>query len=88
VKIDSDLGDAWAFFYKFELQHGTEVSVCPGAGSWEGSRNPWLMLAPQCWGLLRRWAEHAAAACVASPRRLQRSRLGVGEHEQACVVIS
>lgn len=25
VKIDSDLGDAWAFFYKFELQHGTEV---------------------------------------------------------------
>ncbi|XP_006723832.1 pre-mRNA-processing factor 6 isoform X1 [Pongo abelii] len=24
VKIDSDLGDAWAFFYKFELQHGTE----------------------------------------------------------------
>ena len=25
VRIDSDLGDAWAFFYKFELQHGTEV---------------------------------------------------------------
>ncbi|CAH2302962.1 pre-mRNA-processing factor 6 [Pelobates cultripes] len=24
VKIDSDLGDAWATFYKFELQHGTE----------------------------------------------------------------
>ncbi|KAF5921477.1 hypothetical protein HPG69_008239 [Diceros bicornis minor] len=24
VKIDSDLGDAWALFYKFELQHGTE----------------------------------------------------------------
>ncbi|MBN3292960.1 PRP6 factor, partial [Polypterus senegalus] len=24
VKIDPDLGDAWAFFYKFELQHGTE----------------------------------------------------------------
>jgi pre-mRNA-processing factor 6 len=27
VKIDSDLGDAWAFFYKFELQHGTEVRL-------------------------------------------------------------
>lgn len=26
VKIEPDLGDAWAFFYKFELQHGTEVS--------------------------------------------------------------
>lgn len=25
VKIDSDLGDAWALFYKFELQHGSEV---------------------------------------------------------------
>uniref|UniRef100_A0A672RGD3 Pre-mRNA-processing factor 6-like n=1 Tax=Sinocyclocheilus grahami TaxID=75366 RepID=A0A672RGD3_SINGR len=24
VKIEPDLGDAWAFFYKFELQHGTE----------------------------------------------------------------
>ena len=33
VKIDSDLGDAWAFFYKFELQHGTEVSVCLGTRS-------------------------------------------------------
>lgn len=25
VKIEPDLGDAWALFYKFELQHGTEV---------------------------------------------------------------
>ncbi|KAI5638418.1 tetratricopeptide repeat domain-containing protein [Phthorimaea operculella] len=24
VKIDSDLGDAWAYFYKFELLHGNE----------------------------------------------------------------
>lgn len=35
VKIDSDLGDAWALFYKFELQHGTEVCTCArgqGAG--------------------------------------------------------
>uniref|UniRef100_A0A3P8WU10 Pre-mRNA-processing factor 6 n=1 Tax=Cynoglossus semilaevis TaxID=244447 RepID=A0A3P8WU10_CYNSE len=24
VKIDPDLGDSWAMFYKFELQHGTE----------------------------------------------------------------
>jgi len=24
VKIDSDLGDAWAYFYKFELLNGTE----------------------------------------------------------------
>lgn len=27
VKIEPDLGDAWAFFYKFELQHGTEVRI-------------------------------------------------------------
>lgn len=26
VKIEPDLGDTWAYFYKFELQHGTEVS--------------------------------------------------------------
>ena len=26
VKIDPDLGDTWAYFYKFELLHGTEVS--------------------------------------------------------------
>lgn len=26
VKLDPDLGDAWASFYRFELQHGTEVS--------------------------------------------------------------
>lgn len=25
VKIDPDLGDAWGYFYKFELLHGTEV---------------------------------------------------------------
>eukprot|EP00794_Sanderia_malayensis_P012168 gene12168-13423_t len=25
VKIDPDLGDAWAYFYKFELQHGNEA---------------------------------------------------------------
>ena len=26
VKIDPDYGDAWAYFYKFELQYGTEVN--------------------------------------------------------------
>jgi len=25
VKIDPDLGDAWGYFYKFELLHGTEA---------------------------------------------------------------
>lgn len=25
VKLDPDLGDAWASFYRFELQHGTEA---------------------------------------------------------------
>ena len=25
VKIDPDLGDTWANFYRFELIHGTEV---------------------------------------------------------------
>lgn len=42
VKIDSDLGDAWAFFYKFELQHGTEVRCCTWrlvTGVWDRSRN-------------------------------------------------
>ncbi len=27
LKIDPDLGDAWAYFYKFEIVHGTEVSA-------------------------------------------------------------
>ena len=27
VKIDNDLGDAWAYFYKFEVVQGTEVSL-------------------------------------------------------------
>ncbi|XP_047144488.1 pre-mRNA-processing factor 6 [Hydra vulgaris] len=26
VKIDPDFGDAWAYFYKFELAHGTEAN--------------------------------------------------------------
>ncbi len=26
VKIDPDLGDTWSYYYKFELQYGTEVS--------------------------------------------------------------
>lgn len=35
MKIDSDLGDAWALFYKFELQHGTEVSgLAPAPALW------------------------------------------------------
>lgn len=25
VKIEPDLGDAWAYFYKFEQAHGDEV---------------------------------------------------------------
>ena len=25
VKIEPDLGDLWAYFYRFELQNGTEV---------------------------------------------------------------
>ena len=29
VKIEPDLGDTWAHFYKFELQHGTEVVYIP-----------------------------------------------------------
>lgn len=27
VKIDPDFGDAWAYFYKFELLNGTEVNI-------------------------------------------------------------
>ena len=26
LKVEPDLGDAWAYFYKFELNHGTTVS--------------------------------------------------------------
>lgn len=58
VKIDSDLGDAWAFFYKFELQHGTEVRVC-WAQRVGGRRQ-----ATQSWGWPQCWAEHAAAAAA------------------------
>lgn len=25
LKIDPDFGDAWAYYYKFEVMHGTEV---------------------------------------------------------------
>ena len=35
VKIEPDLGDAWALFYKFELQHGTEVNM-PQVWGWGG----------------------------------------------------
>ena len=35
VKIEPDLGDAWALFYKFELQHGTEVNM-PQVWVWGG----------------------------------------------------
>ena len=27
VRIEPDLGDAWAYFLKFEEQHGTEVII-------------------------------------------------------------
>ena len=27
IKIDPDLGDAWAYFHKFEEQYGTEVRM-------------------------------------------------------------
>jgi pre-mRNA-processing factor 6 len=42
VKIDSDLGDAWVFFYKSELQHSTEEQQedlrkrCENAEPWHG----------------------------------------------------
>jgi pre-mRNA-processing factor 6 len=29
VKTNSDLGDTWAWWYKFEVQHGTQVSFIP-----------------------------------------------------------
>ena len=32
VKIDPDLGDAWAYFYRFEQTHGTEVLNTVAAG--------------------------------------------------------
>lgn len=56
MKIDSDLGDAWAFFYKFELQHGTEVRLnsrhavsscqCPGLWYYRELRQPWATQEP------------------------------------------
>lgn len=68
VKIDSDLGDAWAFFYKFELQHGTEVSVQLGTGSREGSRNPLLLVVTLSGELLQHQDMHTAAAPCLAPR--------------------
>lgn len=49
VKIEPDLGDAWAFFYKFELQHGTEARisfvVCMGVSDHVGmNKSYWFML--------------------------------------------
>lgn len=64
VKIDSDLGDAWAFFYKFELQHGTEVSVCLGTGS-RGRQQESLAVVGYPVPGTAAAVEHAAAACVA-----------------------
>lgn len=61
VKIDSDLGDAWAFFYKFELQHGTEVRVCWAQGV--GGRRQ-ESLDTQSRGWPQYWAEHAAAGAA------------------------
>ncbi|KAB0404229.1 hypothetical protein E2I00_016797 [Balaenoptera physalus] len=43
VKIDSDLGDAWAFFYKFELQHGTE-----DIANWQRKIGEILVLVAAC----------------------------------------
>lgn len=48
VKIEPDLGDAWAFFYKFELQHGTEARisfvVCMGVSDHVGmNKSYWFM---------------------------------------------
>lgn len=68
MKIDSDLGDAWAFFYKFELQHGTEVSVQLGTGSREGSRNPLLLVVTLSGELLQHQDMHTAAAPCLAPR--------------------
>lgn len=28
IILDSDLGDTWAWYYKFLLQHGTDVGIC------------------------------------------------------------
>jgi tetratricopeptide (TPR) repeat protein len=42
VLLDSDLGDTWAWYYRFLLQHGTEVSQSDtgncSVGGWEVSR--------------------------------------------------
>jgi pre-mRNA-processing factor 6 len=36
LKIEPDLGDTWAYFYKFELIHGTEVCFFSSLCSLEG----------------------------------------------------
>jgi pre-mRNA-processing factor 6 len=33
-KLDPDNGDAWAWWFKFECQHGTEVSIRNNNGMW------------------------------------------------------
>jgi pre-mRNA-processing factor 6 len=35
ILLDSDLGDTWAWYYKFLLQHGTDVSISPHVGDFK-----------------------------------------------------
>ena len=39
ILMDSDLGDTWAWYYKFLMQHGTDVSFAPPQIAWP--ERPW-----------------------------------------------
>jgi pre-mRNA-processing factor 6 len=55
VKLDVDKGDSWAWFYKFEIQHGTPeqqkdvVDRCIAADPHHGEKWPEIAKDPQHW---------------------------------------
>lgn len=87
MKIDSDLGDAWAFFYKFELQHGTEVSVQLGTGSRGRQQESLAGYSVQGTAAAPGHAHRYCSLSGSQMRRLKLSCLVLSEQEQACVVL-
>lgn len=66
VKIEPDLGDTWAYFYKFELQHGTEV-----LNIWATPVNKMMLWVSffRIHGLLQAQQENVLKKCImAEPR--------------------
>ncbi|GAA37598.2 pre-mRNA-processing factor 6 [Clonorchis sinensis] len=73
VKLEPDLGDAWAYFYKFELQHGTEdqqkevLRRCVNAEPHHGEAWCRIAKAPCNWRLKTKEVLARVAEAVALP---------------------